>query len=86
MASSNNGKNFDYEKSNPFFGVEDDDDVDDSTFLKNSRNQGKDTFEQRRLQLLNEKRLIEERTVQSSLRSISLLQESEDIGAQTAEV
>jgi len=80
--------NFSYDKSNPFFST---DDVDDATFLKGSGggNHGRayqnSTMEDRTKQLLEERRKIEERTVQSSFRSISLLHESEQVGAATAE-
>ncbi|CAG7636643.1 unnamed protein product, partial [Allacma fusca] len=82
MAGSSN---YSYDKSNPFFeDVEDD--VDDATFLANRpRSNDASTLQERREQLLAEKRKIEERTVQSSFRSISLLRDSEQIGSATAE-
>jgi len=77
---------FNYQKGNPFFAAEDD--VDDAEFLRPAinSNTSASTIEERRQQLLHEKAKIEERTIQSSLRSISLLNESEEIGITTAEV
>ncbi|KAI4454846.1 synaptosomal associated protein [Holotrichia oblita] len=71
-----------YKKStNPF---EEDDDVDDETFLKNSR-RPQSSFDDQ-LQSLQEKRKeIENRTIQSTERSISILRDSEQIGIATAE-
>lgn len=78
---------------NPFFSLEDD--VDDETFLKNApaRNQPAGRYQnfnndltQQRQQLLERKREIEERTIKSSERSVSLLRDSEQIGVATAEV
>jgi synaptosomal-associated protein 29 len=82
MAGSSN---YSYDKSNPFFeDVEDE--VDDATFLGNrARPNDVSTLQERREQLLMEKRKIEERTVQSTFRSISLLRDSEQIGTATAE-
>lgn len=78
------GSNYNYDKSNPFFATED---VDDETFLRSGRRgQGTSSVEDRHMQLLEERRKIEERTLQSSYRSIGLLHESEAIGAATAEV
>jgi synaptosomal-associated protein 29 len=92
------GKQYVTNPNTPFFSV-DEDDVDDETFLRNSRagdsgymlpnnsyRQGKSTIEDDRLQLLERKKAIEERTLQSSERSISLLRDSEQIGVATAEV
>ncbi|GJQ79781.1 hypothetical protein Trydic_g23250 [Trypoxylus dichotomus] len=72
-----------YKKSmNPF--EEEDDDIDDETFLKNSR-RPQSSFEEQ-IQSLQEKRKeIENRTVQSTERSISILRDSEQIGIATAE-
>lgn len=67
----------------------DDDDIDDDTFLRNSRNQptnnsldngyeSRQMFEQR-------KREIEERTFMSTERSLGLLRETEVVGVATAE-
>ncbi|GFG37036.1 hypothetical protein Cfor_05432 [Coptotermes formosanus] len=79
-----------------FFSV-DDDDVDDETFLRHSTSgsagymlpnhlhQEKIPREDNRLQLLERKKAIEERTIQSSERSLSLLRDSEQIGVATAE-
>ncbi|KAK7867292.1 hypothetical protein R5R35_002119 [Gryllus longicercus] len=77
---------------NPFFSVEDDD-VDDETFLRNSRvpqstfnpAQERDYLEQKHQELLERRRQIEDRTIQSSERSIGLLRDSEQIGVATAE-
>jgi synaptosomal-associated protein 29 len=82
--------------NNPFFSV-DEDDVDDETFLRHSKSgssgymlpsdyREKGALEDKRLQLLERKKAIEERTLQSSERSISLLRDSEQIGVATAEV
>jgi hypothetical protein len=84
--------------NSPFFSVEEDD-VDDETFLRhsksgsygyklsnNSYSEGNSALEDSRLQLLERRKAIEERTLQSSERSISLLRESEQIGVATAEV
>lgn len=77
---------------NPFFSLEDD--VDDETFLRNApvralpagryQNFNND-ITQKRQQLLQRKKEIEERTIQSSERSVSLLRDSEQIGVATAE-
>jgi synaptosomal-associated protein 29 len=85
--------------NSPFFSVEEEDDVDDETFLRHSKSgsygyklpnnsncQGNSALEDNRLQLLERRKAIEERTLQSSERSISLLRESEQIGVATAEV
>lgn len=92
------GHNYLSDPKNPFFSLEDD--VDDETFLKNAprrsvpishssynhyRNSDND-LEQKHQQILQRKKEIEERTIQSSERSISLLRDSEQIGAATAEV
>lgn len=86
------GHNYLSDPKNPFFSLEDD--VDDETFLRNAppgtrpveryHNCDND-FEEKRQQLLQRKRDIEERTVQSSERSVCLLRDSEQIGAATAE-
>ncbi|XP_025263788.1 synaptosomal-associated protein 29-like [Camponotus floridanus] len=77
---------------NPFFSLEND--VDDETFLRNApvralpagryQNFNND-ITQKRQQLLQRKKEIEERTIQSSERSVSLLRDSEQIGVATAE-
>lgn len=87
------GHNYLSDPKNPFFSLEDD--VDDETFLRSApvgtrpveryHNYDND-LEQKRQQLLQRKREIEERTIQSSERSVSLLRDSEQIGAATAEV
>lgn len=79
--SGTGSSSFRYEKGSPFFGIEEDE-VDDAEFLKPAAS----SIEERRRQLLQDKEKIEQRTIQSSLRSITLLQESEEIGVQTAQV
>jgi synaptosomal-associated protein 29 len=92
------GKQYVTNPNTPFFSVEEDD-VDDETFLRHSKSgssgymlpnnsylQGNNALEDNRLQLLERKKAIEERTLQSSERSISLLRDSEQIGVATAEV
>lgn len=77
---------------NPFFSLEEDD-VDDETFLKNApvrstpteRYQNFDNTLRQQSTLLQRKKEIEERTIQSSERSVSLLRDSEQIGVATAE-
>lgn len=72
--------------TNPF--DEDDEDVDDETFLKNSRrtynngygNTNQSSFEEQIQSYQEKKKAIEERTIQSSQRSIHLLRDSEQIG------
>ncbi|XP_011158278.2 synaptosomal-associated protein 29-like [Solenopsis invicta] len=73
---------------NSFFSLEDD--VNDETLLRNAptrtgRYHGFDDIDQNRQQLLQRQKKIEERTVQSSKRSVSLLRDSEQIGVATAE-
>ncbi|XP_026674184.1 synaptosomal-associated protein 29 [Ceratina calcarata] len=80
--------------TNSLFSLQDD--IDDETFLKSARPSGRtpynhysnydDELQQKHQQLLQRKKAIEERTVKSSERSISLLRDSEQIGAATAEV
>jgi synaptosomal-associated protein 29 len=90
-------KRYDNSK-NPFYADEEND-IDDDTFLRHSKSgssgymfgsndlsREQRDLEERRLQLLERKRLIEERTVESSNRSIGLLRDSEQIGVATAEV
>lgn len=87
------GHNYLSDPKNPFFSLEDD--VDDETFLRNApartapagryQNFDNDIIGKRQ-QLLQRKKEIEERTVQSSERSVSLLRDSEQIGVATAEV
>lgn len=86
------GHNYLSDPKNPFFSLEDD--VDDETFLKNTpvrtlpaghyQNYDND-ITQKHQQLLQRKKEIEERTIQSSERSVSLLRDSEQIGVATAE-
>jgi len=68
----------------------DDDDVDDDTFLRNSRNQPTsnnpfdDDYDPR--QMMQQKKLeIENRTLMSTQRSLGLLRETEEVGNATAE-
>lgn len=62
-----------------------DDDVDDETFLKNSR-RGTNPFEEpQKLDYAQRTREIEERTLASSNRSLGLLYETEQVGIATAE-
>jgi len=70
---------------NPF--LDDDEDVSDMTFLGRSgpRAYEASSIAERREQLLAQRRQIEERTIQSSMRSVGLLQEAEDVGIATAE-
>ncbi|XP_012539784.1 synaptosomal-associated protein 29 [Monomorium pharaonis] len=86
------GHNYLSDPRNPFFSLEDD--VDDETFLRNAptRNLSAGRYhtldndiEQNRQQLLQRRKELEERTVQSSERSVSLLRDSEQIGVATAE-
>lgn len=65
----------------------DDEDVDDETFLKNSRRsyQEQPNLEAQRQSFLEKQKAIEDRTIQSSERSISILRDSEQIGIATAE-
>ncbi|XP_023022529.1 synaptosomal-associated protein 29kDa [Leptinotarsa decemlineata] len=79
--------NLGYIKSNNPF---DDDDVDDETFLRNSRrvptyNNTLPTFEDQMQSFAEKKKAIEERTINSTEKSISVLRDSEQIGIATAE-
>lgn len=90
------GRQYLTDPNSRFFAV-DEDEVDDETFLRHSKSgssgymlpnhlhQEKRSLEDNRLQLLERKKIIEERTVRSSERSISLLRDSEQIGVATAE-
>lgn len=74
------------QSANPF----EEDDVDDETFLKNSRrtptyNNAPPTFEDQMQSFAEKKRIIEERTINSTEKSISILKDSEQIGIATAE-
>lgn len=60
------------------------DDVDDDTFLKNSRVKPKDEYLEQRQMYEQKRKEIEERTVNSSQRSIGLLRETEQVGVATA--
>ena len=91
------GRQYLTDPNSRFFSV-DEDDVDDETFLRHSKSgssgymlpnhlsQEKNVLEDRRLDLLERRKEIEERTIRSSERSISLLRDSEQIGVATAEV
>ncbi|CAG9861675.1 unnamed protein product [Phyllotreta striolata] len=76
-----------FRSNNPF----EEEDVDDETFLRNSRrpppstNNAQPTFEDQMQSFAEKKRAIEERTVTSTERSISILRDSEQIGIATAE-
>lgn len=62
-----------------------DDDVDDETFLKNSRH-GTNPFEEpQQVDYVQKAREIEQRTLASSNRSLGLLYETEQVGIATAE-
>lgn len=88
-------QNYLSDPKNPFFSLEDD--IDDETFLKSAppRSSGRGPYnhysnfdnelEQKHQQFVQRRKEIEERTIQSSERSISLLRDSEQIGAATAE-
>lgn len=80
---------------NPFFSLEDD--IDDETFLSSAPPRSnvtnnnpyvnyEDNLDRQHQQLIERKKAFEERTIKSSERSISLLRDSEQIGAATAEV
>ncbi|KAL2722593.1 synaptosomal-associated protein 29 [Vespula squamosa] len=88
------GQHYLSDTKNPFFELEDD--IDDETFLKsaptrtsgssyNYVNNFDNELEIKRQQLMQRRKEIEERTIHSSERSISLLRDSEQIGAATAE-
>jgi len=64
-----------------------DDDVDDETFLRNSRHSynSQPTFEEQQQSYAERRKVIEDRTLQSSERSITLLRDSEQVGIATAE-
>ncbi|XP_076249750.1 synaptosomal-associated protein 29-like [Calliopsis andreniformis] len=88
-------QNYLSDPKNPFFSLEDD--IDDETFLKSAppRSSGRTPYnhytnfdndlEQKHQELLHRRKEIEDRTIKSSERSISLLRDSEQIGAATAE-
>lgn len=60
------------------------DDVDDETFLKNSRTKPRDDFMEQRQMYEQKRQEIENRTINSSQRSIGLLRETEQVGVATA--
>lgn len=63
----------------------DDDDVDDETFLKNSRKPtANDIYVEQRQMYEQKRKEIEGRTLESSQRSIGLLRETEQVGVATA--
>jgi len=83
---------------NPFFddSTKEDDDIDDMTFLKsrpsnyvlgngNKSAPSDQEYALKRQQLLEERRRIEERTLQSAKASVALVYESEKVGVSTAE-
>lgn len=72
-----------YTNSNDLFGSTEGDDIDDETFLRNSRRNN--TYDEQRQSYLERRREIEDRTLNSTDRSISLLRDSEQIGIVTAE-
>lgn len=61
------------------------DDVDDETFLKNSRVKPKDDYMEQRQIYEQKRKEIENRTINSSQRSIALLRETEQVGIATAQ-
>ncbi|KAB0791299.1 hypothetical protein PPYR_03099 [Photinus pyralis] len=63
------------------------DDVDDETFLRNSRHSYNPppSFEEQKQSFIERKQEIEDRTIKSTERSISLLRDSEQVGIATAE-
>lgn len=93
------GSSYLSDPKNPFFSLEDD--VDDETFLKsappryptassygeNNHYKNYDNeLEQKHQELRERKKAIEDRTIKSSERSISILRDSEEVGVATAEV
>lgn len=60
------------------------DDVDDEAFLKNSRVKPKDDYLEQRQMYEQKRKEIEDRTLNSSQRSIGLLHETEQVGVATA--
>lgn len=86
------GHNYLSDPKNPFFSLEDD--VDDDTFLRsapprttNNHYQNYDNdLERKHQDLLQRRKEIEERTIKSSQRSISVLRDTEEVGTATAEV
>jgi len=77
------GSSYNYDKSSSFFATEDEM---DAAFLSGRRAYQSSTPSEKYEQLMEEKRKIEERTVQSSIRSLSLLHDSEHLGIETAKV
>lgn len=87
------GNNYLRDPKNPFFSLEDD--VDDETFLRSAppRYPATNPFqnydnelERKHQDLLQRKKEVEQRTLQSSVRSIGLLRDTEEVGTATAEV
>lgn len=70
--------------TNPF---DEDDEIDDETFLQNSKRPSKShsSFDEQIQSLQERRKEIEDRTLQSSERSINILRDSEQIGIATAE-
>lgn len=71
--------------TNPF---DEDDDVDDETFLRNSRRSNgtqQSPMEEQLQSYQDRRKLIEERTLNSTEKSIGILRDSEQIGIATAE-
>lgn len=65
----------------------DDDDIDDETFLRNSRHPpaSNNPFEEQQLSYQQRIKEVENRTLESSTRSLGLLRETENVGIATAE-
>lgn len=75
-----------YGNTNPF--EDEEDEVDDETFLKNSRrnqSNSQPSFDEQIQNFQERRKEIENRTVQSTERSINILRDSEQIGIATAE-
>lgn len=60
------------------------DDIDDETFLKNARGPSRNDYAQERQMFEQKRREIEDRTINSTQRSIGLLRETEQVGVATA--
>lgn len=87
--------------SNKNIFLDDDDDIDDEAFLNTNRNYMlsnnlsnngfslnniPSTMEEKRQEMLQKRREVEQRTIKSTERSLSYLRNSEEVGAATAEV
>ncbi|XP_058810880.1 synaptosomal-associated protein 29 [Phymastichus coffea] len=86
------GNDYLRDPKNPFFSLEDD--VDDETFLKSAPPRYPSTnpfqnydneLEKKHQELVERKKEVEQRTLQSSMRSMSLLRDTEEVGTATAE-